>query len=404
MNRWTYIIVLLICCSVFAFGQTRNDTDLSLSDHAREVAERNAQMGFNDTIDRLAPDFVEAYLIVADPGKQLYSVLGHCALRLKCDAFGLDYIFSYEGEDAAQKVLSFLAGHLKMGLYSIPVETYCQFNKEDGRGVYQYKLNLSPETKQELWRILDEEQARGVELDYDYYHRGCANSCVKFVNKALRGKKIEYAPREREQVTGRELVREHTKDALWVRFITCFISGNEVDEPLYGEKQLLIPMDLVKAWQRAEVDGHPLLSSEQEVLVEGKPQTSNGWFTPLVFALLVLLISIANLWWNKPYWDWIMVGAQTAVGLAMTYLLFVSDLCCTDWNWLYIAFNPLPAISWRWRRYWTMPYIGILLIWCVAMLYMLLTNQVLVDWPHVILALSFSIILLKQYILLTKKH
>lgn len=32
MNRWTYIIVLLICCSVFAFGQTRNDTDLSLSD------------------------------------------------------------------------------------------------------------------------------------------------------------------------------------------------------------------------------------------------------------------------------------------------------------------------------------------------------------------------------------
>ena len=58
MNRWTYIIVLLICCSVFAFGQTRNDTDLSLSDHAQEVAERNAQMGFNDTIDRLAEDFV----------------------------------------------------------------------------------------------------------------------------------------------------------------------------------------------------------------------------------------------------------------------------------------------------------------------------------------------------------
>lgn len=58
MNRWTYIIVLLICCSVFAFGQTRNDTDLSLSDHAREVAERNAAQGFNDTIDRTAEDFV----------------------------------------------------------------------------------------------------------------------------------------------------------------------------------------------------------------------------------------------------------------------------------------------------------------------------------------------------------
>lgn len=394
MLRKVSFIWILLCLFVCVHAQT--------NERALTVAERNAQQGFNDTIDRLADDFVEAYLVVADPGKNLYSVLGHCALRLKCDTFGLDYIFSYESEDASQKVLSFLAGHLKMGLYAIPVDTYSQVYQEDGRGVRQYHLNLSPADKQELWRVLDEEKARGEELDYDYYHRGCANSCVRFVNKALRGKKIMYAPWERDYVTGRELGREHTRNALWKRFWICFISGNEIDKPLYREAQLIMPEDLVSAWQKAAVDGRPLLSSVPEVLVEGNPQTGNTWFTPLVFALIVLLISIANLWWKKPYWDWLILGVQTIIGIVMTYLLFVSDLCCTDWNWLYVVFNPLPAIFWYWRRYWVLPYIGVQVIWCVAMIYMLLTNQVLVDWSHIILALSFSVILLKQKYVICK--
>jgi len=360
------------------------------------VAERNAAQGFNDTIDRLAPDFVQAYVVIADPGTHLYSVLGHCALRLQCPTFGLDYVFSYESEDAAQKTLAFLAGHLKMGLFAIPINDYCATYAEEGRGVRQYKLNLSPAQKQELWRILDEEVAKGAELDYDYYHRGCANSCVRFVNKALQGEKIQYAPWEREYVTGRELVREHTRDALWVRFITCFISGNEVDEPLYKERQLLIPTDLVTAWQKATLDGHALLAQEQEVLVDGEPQTGNSWFTPIVFALLILLLCIANLFWSKPYWDWLMLAAQTIVGIIMTYLLFISDLCCTDWNWLYVAFNPLPALFWHWRKYWVWPYVGAQVIWCGIMLFRLLSNQVLADWPHIILALAFCIVLIKQ--------
>lgn len=40
------------------------------------VAERNAQLGFNDTIDRLAPDFVTVSLCVADPTDQSQDYLG----------------------------------------------------------------------------------------------------------------------------------------------------------------------------------------------------------------------------------------------------------------------------------------------------------------------------------------
>ena len=65
------------------------------------VAERNAAQGFNDTIDRLAPDFVKVSFCMADPTDQTQDYLGitgHAFLRLQCPVFGLDYCFSYESE------------------------------------------------------------------------------------------------------------------------------------------------------------------------------------------------------------------------------------------------------------------------------------------------------------------
>jgi predicted aldo/keto reductase-like oxidoreductase len=72
-----------------------------------------------------------------------------------------------------------------MGLFAIPVEDYCEQYRKEGRGVYEYKLNLPIEVKRELWRVMDEHLAEGIRLPYDYYHRGCAIACVKFVQEAL---------------------------------------------------------------------------------------------------------------------------------------------------------------------------------------------------------------------------
>ena len=397
MNRWVYIILLLLCSSVFAFGQTRNDTDLSLSDHARTIAERNAAQGFNDTIDRLDPDFVEAYLVVADPGSAEYSVLGHCAIRLVCKDFGLDYVFSYESEDVRQRTLAYFAGDLQMGMMYIPIAEYCAGYAKQGRGVRQYRLNLPPIVKQRLWQLLDKEATRNTTMPYDYYHKGCTNSCVRFVNVALGGIPIEYHNLSQDGVSGRELVRRNTENALWTRFFLCFVAGNEVDEPLYGEAQLLIPNDLVKAWQCATVQGKQLLSSQEDVLVAGNPQYEKTSFTPFICMLLLLVLCVANLFWAKQYLDWLVLVIQAIGGFFMTYLIFISNLCCTDWNWLYIAFNPLPIIFWYWRRYWAIPYAIILMAWSIFMIMAIIGGNVLADWSHIFLALSFMLVVIKQY-------
>ena len=359
---------------------------------------------FNDHVDRTAEDFVIASLLVADPGTVMYSVVGHACLRLQCPTFGMDYCFSYESEGVQNRVLDFLAGKLMMGLFAIPIDEYCAQYREEGRGVYEYTLNLPIEVKRELWRILDEHLAEGIRLPYDYYHRGCATTALEFVKEALGEMVIVYDRSLYEHPhTAREMYFEYTKPSMWMRFISVFIAGNETDIVHTNDRQLIVPMSLVRAWKQAKVNGEPLLANEPNTLVEGEPKVADGWFTPMVLAIILLILSIANLFWKRPYFDWLMLAAQTLIGCGMTYLICFSDLCCTDWNWLIIPFNPLPAIFWHWRRYWALPYTGVLAIWCFAMAVVAIWGHVLVDWSHILMVVAWIIIVIKQHIVFPKQ-
>ena len=355
---------------------------------------------FNDHVDRTAEDFVTVSLMIADPGAVFFTVLGHACLHLQCPTFDLDYCYSYESEDMTNRILDFLMGKLRMGLFAIPTEEYCAYYAEQGRGVREYVLNLPPEVETNLWRVMDEHLAEGTTLDFDYYKRGCAITCVKFLKEALGQTCIQYDPSLYDySPTARELGRKYTENARWVLFYWGFIAGEDVSVPLRGDKQLLMPEDLAQAWQKATINGEPLIAAEPNVLVEGKSQQADGWFTPLMAVLLLVVLAIVNLFWKQPYWDWAMLAMQTVLGVILIYLMYFSNLCCTSWNWLLIPFNPLPAIFWYWRKYWALPYTGILLIWILVMIGLALWGHILVDWSHIIMVVAWIIIVIKQYIL-----
>ena len=387
MQRIAYILLCLLV-SVSLWGQA-------------DYVGRAQATPPTDSIDRDAEDFVIASLLVVDPGTVLYSVLGHACIRMQCPAYGLDYCFSYESEAVEHRVADFLAGKLYMGLFAIPLEEYCAPYREEGRGVYEYTFNLPIEVKRELWRVLDEEMMKGSMQPYDYYRRGCAISCVHFVEQAMDGSiSIDYPiSLYKGTKSAKEIFAAHTRENSWNRFILCFITGSEAEIMLKGEQQLIVPTDLARAWQQATYQGVPVLQSERHTLVAGTPQYPQTRFTPMMLAILLLLIALGNLFWKKPYIDWCCLALQTAVGLCMTYLIFISDLCCTSWNWLIIPFNPLPAIFWHWRKYWALPYVGVLIIWVLVMIFV---PHILVDTPHIIMTINWICILLKQYVALDK--
>ncbi len=381
--RYLIGLCLLILSSVRAPGQEMT------------VAERNAAQGFNDTIDRLAPDFVTVSLVVCDPDEVLYSTLGHAALHLQCPTFDLDYVFSYESENVRDKIWTFLKGDLKMGMFALPTDSFLLTYQYSGRGVSEYTINLSPAQKQKLWEIMDNHVMEGANIPYDYFHRGCAKSVVHVMHEALGKSAIHYAPwpDKYTKQTQREIVRNFINGAPWEEFLMYFLIGVEGDKPYPCEQKLIVPTDLVEVWQEATFDnGDVVLDNQPRVLLDATRHNEGTWCTPLLVSLILLLLAFVP--WKGV--DYTLLTLYALIGAGMTYLILFSGLPCTDWNWLFIPFNILPVLAWPWRRYWALPYAAILFLWCLVMIGEYFWGHVLVDWPHILLALSFCVLLLKK--------
>ena len=381
--RYLIGLCLLILSSVRAQGQEMT------------VAERNAAQGFNDTIDRLAPDFVTVSLVVCDPDEVLYSTLGHAALHLQCPTFDLDYVFSYESENVRDKIWTFLKGDLKMGMFALPTDSFLLTYQYSGRGVSEYTINLSPAQKQKLWGIMDNHVMEGANIPYDYFHRGCAKSVVHVMHEALGKSAIHYAPwpDKYTKQTQREIVRNFINGAPWEEFLMYFLIGVEGDKPYPCEQKLIVPTDLVEVWQEATFDnGDVVLDNQPRVLLDATRHNEGTWCTPLLVSLILLLLAFVP--WKGV--DYTLLTLYALIGAGMTYLILFSGLPCTDWNWLFIPFNILPVLAWPWRRYWALPYAAILFLWCLVMIGEYFWGHILVDWPHILLALSFCVLLLKK--------
>lgn len=390
MNRIKSVILLLL-------------VSLTIAGQEMSVAERNAAQGFNDTIDRMAEDFVTASLLVTDPGNILYSVLGHACLRLQCPTFNLDYIFSYESEGVEGKVFRFLINDLKMGMTALDLDEYLQPYIEEKRGVREYILNLPPEVKSELWRMCDERLAQGMMLEYDPVERGCAISVMHSVEDAIKsanemtGKhyKIDYpawgTPFDR---TLREIFYDNAPHG-WGLFWCMTIVGGIVDKPQLPKKEKLIcPQELADTWQRCTIDGQNMISEPIRVICEGNPSKTEA-ITPLYVSLAVLVLALLAFLMKLPYIDWAILGVQSLLGCLILWLL-IAPLPATGWTWLIIPFNPLPLLCWYWRRFWALPYAAVIIAWCAAMLASNLWWHILVEPAHIVLALAFSLVLLKQ--------
>lgn len=391
------VAVLLLLCSFLAYSNARVD------EHALRVAERNAAQGFNDTIDRLADDFVTVGLIVSEPGEILYSVLGHACLHLQCPTFGLDYIFTYESEGVRGKVFRFLLNDLNMGMMQMSMDEYLQPFYEVGRGVKEYRLNLPPDVKSELWRMCDERVGQGMYLEYDPVKRGCAISVVHSVEDAIRsanemtGSSYQIVYPEwgnKSNRTIREIFYDNAAKGWGLFWCMTMVSGRYVDNPdIPEEEKLIAPFELVERWQVATINGLPIISEEPIELAPSQKQYKGEWLSPLVFALLLFVLSIIGMFTKNSYLDYAFLSLYTIFSLLITYMLVFPSMPNTDWNWLIIPFNILPALAWHWRKYWALPYAVVITLWCIGML---CAPHRLVEYAHIVLALSFGIVLLKQ--------
>lgn len=331
-------------------------------------------------------NFVIASVIVADPGDKLYSAGGHVGLRMECPDHHLDYVFTYESEDVSNKIFSFLAGKLKMGMFAIPFEEYLSNYRSEGRGVRQYALNLPIDVKRNLWRVLDDHLSEGVNLPYDYLNRGCANTVVSILKESLGATPIEFGawPESFSRFTRRELVENQMQEYPWSRCFLHLVGNGCLDDDCSNEEKVILPSDLVFVLQHATVNGRQLLSDNGKVLLPSNYHPKAHWCTPLVVAIVLLLLTIVCIYFKSSIMHYVLLAIQSVIGFVTLYLIFFSSLVCTEWSWLIIPFNPLPLLLWRWQPKWCLPYAAVIAIWILTMWL----------WPHKLTDTSFTVLAL----------
>ena len=326
--------------------------------------------GFNDGIDRTDPNFVTASLLVMSPGDELYSSMGHSCFRLECPTFKLDYCFSYESESAKGRMLELLAGKLKMGMFAVPTAEYLEGFAQEGRGVVQYKLNLPPAVKQRLWKALDDSVAEGVDLPYDVLRHGCSQSMVKTLRSVLAPLQMDIRNwPQKYSKTRRELVEAVVNDRPWTRLFLHTLSGMELDRDVSRFEKVVVPDDLLELLQTARVGGEPIVIEKGVELLPSRLSPKPIPVTPMMVAVAVGISAVLDTFFRSSWLGMAFLMFQSLFGAALAYLVFVSDLFGTNWNWLIVPFNLLPLVFWHWRQKWALWFAGLLVLWEAGMLF-----------------------------------
>ncbi len=342
-------------------------------------------------------DFVRASVIVTGPGETLYSCAGHACFRMQCPSAGMDYCFSYESENVTDRVLSFLGGHLKMGMRAVPTADFFNSYKEEGRSVTEYPLNLPIAVKQDLWRVLDGYVDQGMELPYDYIERGCAISVLHILEEALGHRRLEFRnlPPVFEK-NRREILTAELEDSPWTRVAINILTNGSANSEVPPKEKAITPTVLIELLKNSRLMDQPLISAAPIQKVNESKPSKRIWLTPMILATIILILTVANILIGRQVMLKFLVVLQFVLGLVNVYLVFFSSLCATEWSWLLIPFNPLPAIFWKWRDKWEMPYGIVILIWSATMI---LIPHSLTDPALIIVAISTgaSFVAAKRY-------
>ena len=352
------------------------------------------------------PDFVKAYLVVSDPADGVFSPMGHTAVRLICDAYDLDYTFGYdvmlvEGMSEQQ---AFALGKVRVALIADSTKNYIQGGIAAQRGMQQFELNMPIDAKRKLWQILDEEAAKGDYMSYEFFHTGCALLMSHNIENALTqtGYHLVYAPWDAVYAGSyREILYDFVTFNPWLRWTLMTIYGVEADRVnIPAREKIILPVMLVDVLQKATINGQPVLL-DGGYITDQWNYTHQPMVTPMMIALLILLLAIIGWFIKSPVIDWTILGIQSVLGLLVFCFLMFVDKTEIPFSWLYIPFNILSLIAWKWRRFWALPYAGVLVVW---MLYMIITPRLFVDTSHIILTAAWVVVLVKNALPLQRRN
>lgn len=363
----------------------------------------------------LLPDssnYVLVSLLVTSSGEEGFYSLGHSALRLECPVHDLDYCFSYNTviEPGLLFNLKLLVGQMTAGYERVPYDMYVARFHRNGQGVTQYPINLTRHEKQELWREMDHQTAKGHDRPFDFLFNNCTTTLFRSLSTIMEREDFEYAPSPLLTMGIRDYISNTMHDSPWLELMTVTMASGFAREELpidakvspYIWGQLLTTADIVglDGSRRPALAGPPVQITPKKLQVDPVP-----WSPIRVFGALLLFVVLVTL--AEKFFHWHTLAACTdrllfiLHSVLSVYLLYASciQLFGMFWNWMLIVFNPVPLILWlffRHRKWYHQVWLVYALILVAFMIFLPIWTGHL-ELPHQLVFATLLIRCLSRY-------
>lgn len=316
-----------------------------------------------------AADSLRVSLLTCSPGKEIFELYGHTALRvtnltkesdLTQNNRTNDLVFNFGVFSFNQPhfIARFIKGDTDYTMDAVSFDVFLKSYFRDGRHVEEQILNLNQaESHRLLQALMNLWTQENWSYRYNFFKDNCTTRARDIIEQAMDGH-IVYAPSDKNKaISYRSIVHEYTADSPWDEIGQDILLGAEADEPIDGRAQQFVPYHLKKAFSKANIqrtDGTclPLVQQELQHVSDTAAVPAARHISPTVIAIIWLLITagIVALRWKKKdtgylwFYDALPLLLQGCMGVIIAYLFLFSSHPTVNSNWLLIIFNPIPLL------------------------------------------------------------
>lgn len=298
-------------------------------------------------------------IIVMGPVNPIYGWFGHAAIMVRQPeghSLMFDYgIFDNTGKDF---YLNFLRGRMLYSVWVTDGDWRIEMEKEEGRSLIEYSIDLTPEAKMQVLSFLKEniKEENKVYL-YHFFKDNCATRLRDILDAATEGDFSTYLKGQGTDGTYRSWAEKSMCNNVLISFLLNFLMGNEVDEPISMYDQTFLPErlgDAVMGYEPFHTTKTVLQEQQGNIFIHTEDYPSS-WGYPLVgilFAFLVCVIARSkHEKWGK-WTEFISFLVLTILGFMLFWCDAFSDLDVTWWNENLLFINPLLSLGciWIWRH------------------------------------------------------
>lgn len=292
-----------------------------------------------ETPDTIYGDSLQISLLTCGPGKEVYSLYGHTAIRFHDVRNQQDLVINYGMFSFAQKnfILRFIFGLTDYEMGIVPFDAFMEEYKREHRWVIEQVLNLSSADKRSIAMAIDANYLPENRVyRYNYFYDNCTTRARDLLANNIQGT-VVYKSTSNTQATFRSEIHQWNQLQPWARFGNDLLLGIGADQKLTSEEQQFLPDSLRKDFQTAIIryqngKERPLVAATH-LLCSPCGKTIDFSLTSFLcspFALIALLFLITMSAWllrkrvPKSYF-WVVQAVRLLTGLCgilLTMMLF----------------------------------------------------------------------------------